>query len=601
MPRDFYEILEVERTADDQTIKASWRKLAMKHHPDRNPGSAEAETEIRDINEAFEILKDPQKRAAYDRFGHAAFEVSGSSGSSDFENIFASIFGGWGSPGDRRRPDPPPDPHAQLFRNFNSYTHESDADALLAVLNADTQLAAHFLSKISAYKLQKTGGEKLRVRLAELAPEAYSNAMAAIEIQSFNDSPYDRPANALVASLGEYPQLADRYVREISVKSLRSEAGVNLRARLAEAVPLAYRDKMLPHCIQSFNGYPWAEDANVLLELLAQDPKLAERYLHDIIPSSLAKDSGRRVEAELARLRPKAYRDKMVPEYITRFNRECEKEDAAALLELLDRNPQLASQYLRDINAGAFTSWRAGEVSKKLSTRLAELEPQAYRDKMVPHFIKLLNGQSSEKETATILLALLEQDPQLAGQYLRDINPSSLAHAGDALNVRLEALEPQAYRDAMVPEHLRRLNGFGLESAADILVRFLDQDTSLAERYIAEIDSRVWDRREARSLRAKSAELAPQAYLEREVGTAIRNFNFFPAEHSAADLLRFLGQEPSLLDQYRREIKPESLDHRYGAALKTKLTELASASPAEGEASRPEDSGTSLALLAKKM
>ena len=72
--RCYYEILEVERTADDGELKAAFRKLAMKYHPDRNPGDNDCEHKFKEINEAYDVLKDGDKRAAYDRFGHAAFE-----------------------------------------------------------------------------------------------------------------------------------------------------------------------------------------------------------------------------------------------------------------------------------------------------------------------------------------------------------------------------------------------------------------------------------------------------------------------------------------------------------------------------------------------
>ncbi len=102
---DYYELLEVERTADDATIKTSYRKLAMKFHPDRNPGDGDAESRFKAISEAYECLKDAQKRAAYDRFGHEAFKNGGmgnggggfgggaGAGFSDIGDIFESIFG----------------------------------------------------------------------------------------------------------------------------------------------------------------------------------------------------------------------------------------------------------------------------------------------------------------------------------------------------------------------------------------------------------------------------------------------------------------------------------------------------------------------------
>src|SRR5260370_25031231 len=72
--RCYYETLEVERTASDAELKSAFRKLAMQWHPDRNPHDKSSEHRFKEINEAYEVLKDADKRAAYDRFGHAAFE-----------------------------------------------------------------------------------------------------------------------------------------------------------------------------------------------------------------------------------------------------------------------------------------------------------------------------------------------------------------------------------------------------------------------------------------------------------------------------------------------------------------------------------------------
>ena len=77
---EYYELLEVERTADDKTIKSSYRRLAMQCHPDKNPGCADSEAKFKAISEAYDCLKDPQKRAAYDRFGKAAFQNGGPGG-----------------------------------------------------------------------------------------------------------------------------------------------------------------------------------------------------------------------------------------------------------------------------------------------------------------------------------------------------------------------------------------------------------------------------------------------------------------------------------------------------------------------------------------
>src|SRR5487761_603618 len=106
--RCYYESLSVERTATDTDIKAAFRKQAMVCHPDRNPGDKNAEHRFKEINEAYEVLKDPGKRAAYDRFGHAAFEhgMGGSAAGfgADFGTTFSDLFEGiFGMAGARGR------------------------------------------------------------------------------------------------------------------------------------------------------------------------------------------------------------------------------------------------------------------------------------------------------------------------------------------------------------------------------------------------------------------------------------------------------------------------------------------------------------------
>src|ERR1044072_3640548 len=108
---DYYELLEVTRTATDGELKSAYRKLAMKWNPDRKPGNKDCEAKFKEINEAYDVLKDEQKRAAYDRFGHAAFEQGGGQGpgfcadfASTFSDIFEDLFsGGRRSRGGRER------------------------------------------------------------------------------------------------------------------------------------------------------------------------------------------------------------------------------------------------------------------------------------------------------------------------------------------------------------------------------------------------------------------------------------------------------------------------------------------------------------------
>ncbi len=98
--RDYYEVLGIDKGADDAAIKKAYRGLAKKYHPDMNPGDAEAEAKFKELNEAYAVLSDPQKKSQYDQFGHAAFEQGGGAGYGgfgdfgDIGDIFGSIFGG---------------------------------------------------------------------------------------------------------------------------------------------------------------------------------------------------------------------------------------------------------------------------------------------------------------------------------------------------------------------------------------------------------------------------------------------------------------------------------------------------------------------------
>jgi molecular chaperone DnaJ len=95
--RDYYEVLGVSRDTSQEDIKKAYRKLALKHHPDRNPGDQASEERFKEASEAYQVLGDPERRAQYDRFGHAAFEQQGGFGGFDFsagfEDLFSDIFG----------------------------------------------------------------------------------------------------------------------------------------------------------------------------------------------------------------------------------------------------------------------------------------------------------------------------------------------------------------------------------------------------------------------------------------------------------------------------------------------------------------------------
>ena len=112
--RDYYEILGVSKGASDGELKKAYRKMAMKYHPDQNPDDKEAEAKFKELSEAYEVLSDPQKKAQYDQFGHAAFEQGGGAGGyygqgfdmGDLGDIFGSMFGFGGFGGGTRRNGP---------------------------------------------------------------------------------------------------------------------------------------------------------------------------------------------------------------------------------------------------------------------------------------------------------------------------------------------------------------------------------------------------------------------------------------------------------------------------------------------------------------
>src|SRR5919205_2377008 len=94
--RDYYEVLGVDRGADDQSLKSAYRKLALQYHPDRNPNNKEAEEKFKEAAEAYSVLSDPQKRAAYDRFGHQGVASAGGfdpNNFTDFGDILGDFFG----------------------------------------------------------------------------------------------------------------------------------------------------------------------------------------------------------------------------------------------------------------------------------------------------------------------------------------------------------------------------------------------------------------------------------------------------------------------------------------------------------------------------
>src|SRR5690606_9160211 len=94
--KDFYQVLGVDRKASADELKKAYRKLAMQYHPDKNQGNKDAEQRFKEISEAYDVLKDAQKRAAYDRFGHGAFDMGAGRGPAGGAGAGAQGFGGFG-------------------------------------------------------------------------------------------------------------------------------------------------------------------------------------------------------------------------------------------------------------------------------------------------------------------------------------------------------------------------------------------------------------------------------------------------------------------------------------------------------------------------
>lgn len=141
---DYYELLEVERTADEKTLKTSYRRLAMECHPDRNPGCEKSEAKFKAISEAYDVLKDPQKRAAYDRYGKAAFQNGGPGGFGGggqdpfggFSDIFESFFGDAFGGGRQRGPARGADLRYDLEITLDEAFHGKSADITIDVATA---------------------------------------------------------------------------------------------------------------------------------------------------------------------------------------------------------------------------------------------------------------------------------------------------------------------------------------------------------------------------------------------------------------------------------------------------------------------------------
>ena len=144
--QDYYKLLDLPKTATEAEIKKAYRRLAMKHHPDRNPDDPSAEHKFKECKEAYEVLTDPQKRSVYDQFGHAGLEGGRGGGFNTgeaFGDIFGEMFGDIFSGGQRGR--------SQVFRGAD-LRYELELELEQAVFGTDTEIKIPSLAECKTCK-----------------------------------------------------------------------------------------------------------------------------------------------------------------------------------------------------------------------------------------------------------------------------------------------------------------------------------------------------------------------------------------------------------------------------------------------------------------
>lgn len=179
--RDYYEVLGVDRSADESAIKKAYRSLAKKYHPDMNPGDAEAEKNFKEVNEAYAVLSDPDKKAKYDQYGHAAFEAGGGGygdfsgfGGMDFDisDIFSSFFGGGmgGSGGGRRGPVRGDDINVRITLDFEEAVFGVKKEISYQRVQKCGECSGTGAAKGTSPKTCSTCGGSGRVRVQQRTP-----------------------------------------------------------------------------------------------------------------------------------------------------------------------------------------------------------------------------------------------------------------------------------------------------------------------------------------------------------------------------------------------------------------------------------------------
>ena len=174
--RDYYEVLGIQKGASDDEIKKSYRKLAKQYHPDMNPGDKEAEAKFKEVNEAYDVLSDPDKKAKYDQYGHAAFDpASGFGGGAggfgfdgfDISDIFSSFFGGGSSSGRRNGPVRGEDVRVRLTLSFEEAVFGCKKEVRYNRIRKCSECSGSGAAKGSSPKTCPTCGGRGQVRVTQ--------------------------------------------------------------------------------------------------------------------------------------------------------------------------------------------------------------------------------------------------------------------------------------------------------------------------------------------------------------------------------------------------------------------------------------------------
>jgi len=177
--RDYYQVLGVDKSADEAAIKKAYRSLAKKYHPDMNPGDAEAERMFKEVNEAYDVLSDPDKKAKYDQYGHAAFEQGGGFGGGfggfggmdfDISDIFSSFFGGGMGGQGRRGPVRGDDINVRLTLSFEEAVFGVKKEISYQRVQKCSECGGSGAAKGTSPKSCPTCGGSGRVRVQQRTP-----------------------------------------------------------------------------------------------------------------------------------------------------------------------------------------------------------------------------------------------------------------------------------------------------------------------------------------------------------------------------------------------------------------------------------------------